>query len=77
VTLVILGTVPTVIVLVLIAFRIPVSLTRTHKQEQNIWEDIKMNLKGTECENVDGIYLAQERNPWRDFVNTAMNLRVL
>jgi hypothetical protein len=43
-----------------------------------MWEDnIKMDLKEIECDVVDWIYLAQDRDPWRALVNTVMNLRVL
>jgi hypothetical protein len=42
------------------------------------WEDnIKMDLRETEFEDVDWIHLARDRNTWRALVNTVMNLRVL
>jgi hypothetical protein len=37
-------------------------------------DNIKINLKGIECEGVDSIHLA--RVQWQTIVNTAMNLRV-
>jgi hypothetical protein len=41
------------------------------------WEnDIKMDLQEVECERVDYIYLAQNRERWRALVNAVMNLRV-
>jgi len=39
------------------------------------WEgNIKIDLKGTGCEYVDWIHLAQDRSQWRTAVNTVMNL---
>jgi hypothetical protein len=35
-----------------------------------------MDLKETGCEDVNWIHLAQDRNQWRDVVNTIMNLMV-
>jgi uncharacterized protein YebE (UPF0316 family) len=41
------------------------------------WEkDIKMNLREVGWGGTDWIDLAQDRDRWRAFVNTAMNLRV-
>jgi hypothetical protein len=41
------------------------------------WEDnIKMNLREVGWGGVDWIDLAQDRDRWRDLVNTVMNLRV-
>ena len=41
------------------------------------WEDnIKMDVQGEECENMDWIELAQDRDMWGALVNTVMNLRV-
>jgi hypothetical protein len=40
------------------------------------WEDkIVMNLRERGWEGVDWIYLAQDRNQWRNPFNTIMNLR--
>jgi hypothetical protein len=42
------------------------------------WEDgIRMNLRETGWRSVEWIQLAQNRDRWRAFVNTVMNLRVL
>jgi hypothetical protein len=41
------------------------------------WEDnIKVDLQEVGCESMDWIELAQDRNRWRGFVNTVMNLWV-
>jgi hypothetical protein len=41
------------------------------------WEDnIKMDLRETEWEGVDWIYLAQDKGQWEILVFTVMNLRV-
>jgi hypothetical protein len=41
------------------------------------WVDnIKMDLRETEWDGMDWIYLAQDRDQWRAPVNTVMNLRV-
>jgi hypothetical protein len=41
------------------------------------WEDnIRMNLREIGLEDVDSIHLAQDRDQWRTFVNTVMNIRV-
>jgi ribosome biogenesis protein Nip4 len=42
------------------------------------WEDnIKMYLREIGFGAVDWIHLVQDRDRWRDVVNTVMNLRVL
>jgi hypothetical protein len=38
--------------------------------------NIKIDLRGIGWCDMDWIFLAQDGNQWRDFVNTAMNLRV-
>jgi hypothetical protein len=35
-----------------------------------------MDLRETEWDGVDWIDLAQDRDQWRDLVNTVMNLRI-
>jgi hypothetical protein len=39
-------------------------------------DNIKMNLREIRWDGVDWIDLAQDRDQWRDLVNTVMNLRV-
>jgi hypothetical protein len=42
------------------------------------WEDgIRMDLRENGLRSVDWIQLAQDRDLWRDHVNTVINLRVL
>jgi hypothetical protein len=38
-------------------------------------DDIKLDLRGTGWDGMDWIDLAQDRDQWRDLVNTVMNLR--
>jgi hypothetical protein len=41
------------------------------------WVDsIKVDLREIEWDGMDWIDLAQDRDQWRDLVNTVMNLRV-
>jgi hypothetical protein len=41
------------------------------------WEDnINLDLYEVECEGMDWIDLAQDKNRWRALVNAVMNLRV-
>jgi hypothetical protein len=43
----------------------------------NRWVDnIKMDLRETGWDGVDWIDMAQDRDQWRDLVNTVLNLRV-
>jgi hypothetical protein len=37
-------------------------------------DNVRMDVRGTGWEGVDWIYLAQDRDQWRDLVNTVMNL---
>jgi hypothetical protein len=49
-------------------------IIRKHKRR---WEnDIKMNFKEIGYEDVDWVYLAQDRVQWRALWNTVMNHRV-
>jgi hypothetical protein len=42
------------------------------------WQDgIRMDLREIGWGSVERIQLAQDRDPWRAFVNTVMNFRVL
>jgi hypothetical protein len=44
---------------------------------RRMWvENIKMDLREIEWDDIDWIYLAQDRDQWRSFVNTVLNLRV-
>jgi hypothetical protein len=41
------------------------------------WEDnIKMNLREILWSNMDWIFLAQDRDQWKNLVNAVMNFRV-
>ena len=41
------------------------------------WQDnIKMDLQEVECESMDWIKLAQDRDRWWTLVNVVMNIRV-
>ena len=41
------------------------------------WEDnIKMDLREVVCDPGDWIYLAEDRDQWRDYVRAVMNLRI-
>ena len=41
------------------------------------WQDnIKMDLQEVECESMDWIELAQDRDRWWTLVNVVMNIRV-
>jgi hypothetical protein len=37
---------------------------------------INIDLQELECESMDWIYVAQDRDSWQALVNTVMNLRV-
>jgi hypothetical protein len=39
-------------------------------------DDIKMDLRDIGRSGMDWIHLAQDRDQWRDLVNTVVNLRV-
>jgi hypothetical protein len=50
---------------------------RPLRKPRRRWEDnIKMDLRVIVLKGVDWIHLAKDRDQWRDFVNTIMNLRV-
>jgi 23S rRNA G2445 N2-methylase RlmL len=44
--------------------------------ESRCSDNIKTDLKEILCKDLDWIYLAQDRVPWRALVNTVMDLRV-
>jgi hypothetical protein len=51
---------------------------RPHGRPRRRWEDeIRMDLREIGWGGVDWIQLAQDRDRWRAFVYTVMNLRVL
>ena len=39
-------------------------------------DNIKINLKGTRCQNMDWIYVVQDGGNWQAFANAVMNLWV-
>jgi hypothetical protein len=50
---------------------------RPHRRHRCRWEDnIRTDLRETGWEGVDWMDLAQDRDQWRDLMNTVMNLRV-
>jgi hypothetical protein len=50
---------------------------RTLGRPRRRWEDnIRMGLREIGWEGVDWMHLVQDRDQWRDVVNTMMNLRV-
>jgi hypothetical protein len=50
---------------------------RTLETPRNRWEEnMRMVLRETAWEDVDWIYLAQDRGQWRAFLNMVMNVRV-
>ena len=50
---------------------------RAPERPRSKWEDnIKMDLREFGRKGMNWIDLAQERDRWRPFVNTVMNLRV-
>jgi hypothetical protein len=40
-------------------------------------DNIEIDLRGINCSGMDWIDLAQDRDQWRAFMSTVMNLRVL
>jgi cytoplasmic iron level regulating protein YaaA (DUF328/UPF0246 family) len=50
----------------------------TQRKTGHRWDDnIKMNIKETEGEGVDSVYLDEKGGQYRAVVNMAMNLRAL
>jgi hypothetical protein len=48
----------------------------THGRSRRRWEDnIKMYLQEVDCEGIDRLDLAQDRDRWRILVNAVMNFR--
>jgi hypothetical protein len=43
---------------------------------RGLGDNIKIDLRETECGRIDWIHLAQDRDQWRAVVNTVMNLQV-
>jgi hypothetical protein len=51
---------------------------RTLRRPRRRWVDnIKMDLREVEWDDVDWIDPAQDRDQWRDFVNTVIKIRIL
>jgi hypothetical protein len=51
--------------------------TRSYGRPGRRWEDnVKMDLKGTGAEDVDWMYLAQDRDKWPESAYTVINLRI-
>jgi hypothetical protein len=47
------------------------------QKERDHWEDnIRMDLREIGWDGVDWINMTQDRDQWRDLVNTILNLRV-
>jgi hypothetical protein len=50
---------------------------RPLERPRSKWEDnIRMDFREIECEDVDCVHLAQDRDQWRALLNTSVNLRV-
>jgi hypothetical protein len=47
-----------------------------HRRPRHRWDDTKMDLQEVGWSVMDWTDLAQDRDIWRAFVNTVMNLRV-
>jgi hypothetical protein len=59
------------------AYRILVGKSGSLGENRRRWEDnINTDLNVTECEGVNWIYLAQDRNQWQALVNTIIRLRL-
>jgi hypothetical protein len=46
------------------------------RPRRRLVDNIKMDLRDIECDGVDWIDMAQDRDQWRALVNTVLNLRV-
>jgi hypothetical protein len=46
------------------------------RPRRRLVDNIKIELREIEWDGTDWIDMAQDRDQWRDFVNTVMNLRV-
>jgi hypothetical protein len=50
---------------------------RSHGRPRHRWEDnIRMDLRETGWEDMDRMYLTQDRDRWWAVLNTVLNLRV-
>jgi hypothetical protein len=50
---------------------------RTLGRPRRRWEDdIKMDIQEVECKRMGSIMLAQDRDSWRAFLNTVVNISV-
>jgi hypothetical protein len=61
------------------AYRILVGARKketTRKKKPRWMDNIKIDLRETDWDDMDFIVLAQARDQWRDLVNTVMNLQV-
>jgi hypothetical protein len=58
------------------AYRIMVGRRPLGRPRRRWVDNIKMDLREIGWDGMDWIDLAQDRDQWRDFVSTVMNLRV-
>jgi hypothetical protein len=58
------------------AYRLLVGKRPLGRPRRRWVDNIRMHLGEVECDDVDWIGLAQDRNRWRTLVNSVLNLRV-